>query len=244
MDAIAKSARNMSMVRVLGVGVLLALSGKADADYVECGLATVCVDGSCQQQQVCYVKSSPPTGGGGTPPGSGGGPGGAWGYQFDVNRDGKLDCWRSLTTLSAVSSPYGAAPNRPGDWHYGSDITSGDPNYGLGAPVRALANGVIQEAGNTIANGNYVKLNHDDGRASYYLHLQTINSWMVPGARVIPGMVLGYMNCTGNCYSGGQRGVVQGTHLHVEVRTSHTAARDSSRHSTTINPVTYAGSCS
>lgn len=183
-------------------------------------------------------------GDGGDDPGilPGGPGGGSDSSPWDGDGDGVMECWRSVTlnpSIPPATGPYGNLADR---FHYGTDITSGAGSYGKGSPILAVARGTVVVAQYTAANGNYVKINHDDGRASYYLHLLAIDHMATVGSRVIPGQMIGTMNCTGNCFSGGVRGVDRGTHLHLEIRTSHTAGRVADG-STTIDPTTYLGTC-
>lgn len=217
-----------------------------------CGTATVCSgegsDAVCHSEPACWLTPtdgmcSDDSGGSSEGGGSTGGGGGTVSNSYDSDFDGRMDCWRGTVDLAnnPPSSPYGTRPDR---FHYGVDITSGADNFGKGANARALASGTVVAAGFTSGNGNYVKINHDDGRASYYMHLETIDSAMIEGARTSPGQVVGGMNCTGSCYSSTYgANAVQGTHLHLEVRTTHNALRDTVSQTTTIDPTTYASAC-
>lgn len=175
---------------------------------------------------------------------------------FDTNGDLKMDCWKNVTGVAptaaqngtgtpgttAVSSPYGSAPNRPNDWHFGTDyISTVGVNYGEGQSVHAIANSIVIQTGYTETNGNYVKIQHFDGRASYYLHLKTIS--VSVGDALTAGRVVGTMNCTGNCSSGGVRGAQQGTHVHVELRTNPQDGRDEDQHTTTLDSQQYNNNC-
>ena len=158
---------------------------------------------------------------------------------FDVDVNDKLDCWKDVTESPAVSSPYGYSSWRDENWHFGTDITSGEANYGHGARVRSIATGVVGFVGTSDGNGNYVRVDHDDGNSSHYYHLATTDVQL--GAPVVPGATIGTMNCTGYCFGSGIRNSLQGTHLHLEVRTSPTAMRDPVSRSTTVDPIAYLG---
>ena len=235
----------ISLVFILLFGLLNFAYACAE---LTCTTAQVCVDGHCQTQQVCWLEENAPicdVGGDpadpGVPPDGGPGDTGPVSYG-DADADGVLDCWRDVTLAPSVPPATGPYGQLAGRFHYGVDITSGGANYGIGSPVLAIATGTVAQAGYTEANGNYVKINHDDGRASYYLHLQGIDHTVTVGTLTVPGRMVGTMNCTGNCYGGGIRGADQGTHLHLEVRTSHTALRAEDG-STTIDPTEYSGTC-
>ncbi len=244
---------------------LLVVHKEAKAGAVVCQPGTVTVDGNKYVQDVCWWDdlAGNGSGGGGSGGGSGGGGGGGGGGGppttvglggFDNNGDLKMDCWKNTTgpgpgangnnsgtRSTAVSSPYGASSSRPGDWHYGVDyVSTVSTNYGEGQAVHAIANSVVLEAGYNDYNGNYVKLHHSDGMASYYLHLKSVS--VAPGDTLTAGRVIGYMNCTGNCYGGGVRNAQKGTHVHVELRSSDTATRQDD-HSTTSDPTAYNNTC-
>lgn len=146
--------------------------------------------------------------------------------------------------VAEMSSEYGESPWRSDGWHFGGDIISTNSNYeyGRGAPIRSIADGTVSIVGSDQWNGNYVKVNHDDGRASYYLHL--LDDVVDKNQRVAAGEVIGRMNCTGSCFSSAYgKNAIQGTHLHLEIRTSHSASRDKENHTTTINPRHYMATC-
>lgn len=153
---------------------------------------------------------------------------------FDSNGDGKLDCWKDAVgpatpgaggrgSQTRISSPYGPSTSRPGGWHYGVDLVSDTGNFGLGQPARAISNGVVVQAGTERDNGNFVAIQHPDGRVSKYLHLRDISTRVRSTVRA--GDVIGSLNCTGACGLG-QRGAIQSTHLHIELLTSPHAPRD------------------
>ena len=85
-----------------------------------------------------------------------------------------------------------------------------------GAPVGAVAGGVVTFAGWTNGGGRTIKLRHASGYESEYLHLSAI---AVPqGARVDQGELIGRVGATG---------LVTGPHLHYGLR----------RNGTYVNPV-------
>jgi murein DD-endopeptidase MepM/ murein hydrolase activator NlpD len=87
--------------------------------------------------------------------------------------------------------------------HGGMDI--GVP---VGTPIVAMAAGtVIAATWDNGGGGYYVKVQHDDGRVSAYLHLTTFV--VKKGQRVGKGEVIAYS---------GNTGTSTGPHLHVEVR--------------------------
>jgi len=71
--------------------------------------------------------------------------------------------------------------------------------------------------------GNYVRIDHADGKRTYYAHLKTNSLRVQNGQRVTCGTVLGKVGSSGNS---------TGPHLHFEVRFSNNASDDP-----------FAGSC-
>ena len=153
-----------------------------------------------------------------------------------------MDCWSGVSVSTSVSSSYGPRSGSGGisTAHSGTDFTSGFGNYGEGAPVRSFADGVVIASGTTTANGNYVRINHSDGRQSVYLHL--LNRWVFNQDSVSAGQQVGTMNCSGNCGPTSNRGQINNTHVHVTVYTTHSGNTSSDAYSDTIDPVTYANS--
>ena len=87
--------------------------------------------------------------------------------------------------------------------------------------MRAVANGVVVQAGNGGAYGNQVEIKLADGKYAQYAHLSVIG--VKVGQSVTAGQQLGRSGATGN---------VTGPHLHFEIRTGPNYGSD-------INPVTY-----
>jgi murein DD-endopeptidase MepM/ murein hydrolase activator NlpD len=72
-------------------------------------------------------------------------------------------------------------------------------DYGAptGAPVVAVANGVVLSASYSGANGNMVHLRHPGGFETYYLHLSAFGPGIRSGARVDQGQIIGRVGATG-----------------------------------------------
>jgi len=92
--------------------------------------------------------------------------------------------------------------NGDGEFHKGVDIGSPD-----GTPVHASAAGRIIKAGLGSGYGREVMIDHGNGVATLYGHLQGFN--VVPGQMVVKGQVIGYV---------GHSGRVTGPNLHYEVQ--------------------------
>jgi murein DD-endopeptidase MepM/ murein hydrolase activator NlpD len=76
--------------------------------------------------------------------------------------------------------------------HNGTDFAA--PH---GAPILAVADGVVEEATRRGGNGNFVKIKHDKTYASQYLHMSGFAKGVRPGTHVKQGEVIGYVGSTG-----------------------------------------------
>ena len=76
-----------------------------------------------------------------------------------------------------------------------------------GAPVRATASGVVDEAGWAGGYGNMVEIAHGNGLATRYGHMSEI--LVSPGEKVVIGQIIGRVGSTGRS---------TGPHLHYETR--------------------------
>lgn len=138
----------------------------------------------------------------------------------DVGEPGKL----IKPVFGAVSSPFGdrTHPIKGGKkMHKGIDIAAG-----LGAEVRAAANGTIQKIYYSNSYGNVIYLLHDDGRSTRYAHLDRFAFGLKQGDYVYQGDVIGYVGNTGNS---------TGPHLHFEYRDNDGVGNDAS----VLNPVAF-----
>jgi murein DD-endopeptidase MepM/ murein hydrolase activator NlpD len=87
-------------------------------------------------------------------------------------------------------------------YHTGLDF-AGD----YGAPIKAMANGVVTEVGYDGSYGNKVVITLDDGTELWFCHMSDYA--VSSGEEVRAGEVIGYIGNTGN---------TTGPHLHLEVR--------------------------
>lgn len=77
------------------------------------------------------------------------------------------------------------------------------PHFGVdyaaptGTAVHSVADGVVQWAGRKGGNGNMVKIQHQRGYMTYYLHLSRYARGLQAGKRVTQGQVIGYVGSTG-----------------------------------------------
>jgi murein DD-endopeptidase MepM/ murein hydrolase activator NlpD len=113
-----------------------------------------------------------------------------------------------------ITSPFGkvrhliTGPNGRHNASWGKP--HGGVDYGVdpGTPVYAVRDGVAQDTYyDSNGFGNYGKVQHEDGKVSYYGHLNSIN--IHGGQKVNAGDLIGYSGNTGNS---------TGPHLHFEVR--------------------------
>jgi murein DD-endopeptidase MepM/ murein hydrolase activator NlpD len=87
--------------------------------------------------------------------------------------------------------------------HRGTDFAAP-----TGTPIFAAGDAVVDFAGPRGANGNFVRLRHDNGWTTLYLHMNRIWPAITPGARVAQGQQIGEVGTTGRS---------TGPHLHYEV---------------------------
>lgn len=92
-----------------------------------------------------------------------------------------------------------------GDWHHGDDIFAP-----LGAPVLAVADGIVFSVGWNDVGGNRFWVRDAQGNEFYFAHLSAFTPLAKNGAHVRAGEMLGFVGNTGDA---------QGTptHLHFEV---------------------------
>ena len=88
-------------------------------------------------------------------------------------------------------------------------------DYGAptGTRVVAVANGTVVSGARSGASGNMVRLRHNNGYETYYLHLSRFAKRLSRGDRIAQGQTIGYSGATG---------LVTGPHLHYGVRKNGT----------------------
>lgn len=74
--------------------------------------------------------------------------------------------------------------------HLGTDYAAP-----YGTPILAVGDGVVEQAGRTGGNGNFVKIRHNGVYSTQYLHMQKI--LVKQGQRVVQGDVIGQVGSTG-----------------------------------------------
>ncbi|MEA3363962.1 MAG: M23 family metallopeptidase [Thermodesulfobacteriota bacterium] len=66
-----------------------------------------------------------------------------------------------------------------------------------GTPVKAIGDGTVVVKGYSKGNGNYLKIRHNNGYVSMYLHLNGFARKVTKGRRVDQGQVIAYVGSTG-----------------------------------------------
>lgn len=117
---------------------------------------------------------------------------------------------RPIAPSAYVSSPYGwrihpvlGVPK----FHNGIDYAAPP-----GTPVRATADGVIDDLGERGNYGRYIRISHDVHLSTAYAHLRAYAAHLKVGGVVKRGQVIGYV---------GASGLATGPHLYYEVLIDH-----------------------
>ena len=92
--------------------------------------------------------------------------------------------------------------------HYTRMHTGVDWGAGMGTPIYAAGNGVIEKIGWEGGYGKYVRLKHNNGYETAYGHMSAYAKGMEPGKRVRQGQVIGFVGSTG---------MSTGAHVHYEI---------------------------
>ena len=112
--------------------------------------------------------------------------------------------WLVPCSYTSITSPFGyrtSPTSGASTYHQGVDLDTG-----TGWPVVASRAGIVSFAGYSGAAGNMVKINHQDGFISVYMHLSTIG--VSSGQVVSAGQYIG---------GTGSTGVSTGDHLHFGI---------------------------
>jgi Peptidase family M23 len=128
-------------------------------------------------------------------------------------RDIPFGVFPKLTAGRYVFPVYGAAsysdtfgaPRANTGWHHGEDIFAQ-----LGAPILAVADGIVYSVGWNDVGGLRLWLQDQAGNEFYYAHLSAFSPLAVNGAQVRAGDVIGFMGNTGDAEA-------TPYHLHFEI---------------------------
>lgn len=128
-------------------------------------------------------------------------------YYTPEGRSLRASFFRSPIEFSRITSGF-AMRFHPilQEWRAHRGVDYGAPT---GTPVRATADGVVEEVGRQNGYGNLVVLRHGSRYSTLYGHLNGFAGGLRRGARVQQGEVIGFV---------GQTGMATGPHLHYEFR--------------------------
>jgi len=110
-----------------------------------------------------------------------------------------------IQSKSEITSPYGDRIHPvtgEASFHTGIDIGAS-----MGTEVVAAAGGIVTDAGNDDANGNYAIIEHTGGYATVYAHLDSV--FVKSGDSIKTGEKVGEIGSTG---------ISTGPHLHFEIK--------------------------
>ncbi|MEM6319631.1 MAG: peptidoglycan DD-metalloendopeptidase family protein [Bacteroidota bacterium] len=118
------------------------------------------------------------------------------GYYDEEGRPMKSPFLKSPVKYSRISSSFNLRRFHPVlkrvKPHLGTDYAAA-----RGTPIMSVGNGVVERAGYTRGNGNYVKIKHDKTYATQYLHMSKFAKGIRSGVQVKQGQVIGYVGSTG-----------------------------------------------
>jgi len=118
------------------------------------------------------------------------------GYYDEKGNSARRAFLKAPVEFSRISSRYSMNRYHPVlkrvKAHLGTDYAAP-----AGTPIVSVADGVVEVAGYTSGNGNYVKVRHDNVYQTQYLHMQKFAAGIRPGRSVKQGEVIGYVGSTG-----------------------------------------------
>jgi murein DD-endopeptidase MepM/ murein hydrolase activator NlpD len=103
---------------------------------------------------------------------------------------------RDPLKYSRISSRYNLNRFHPVQKRYKAHLGT-DYAAPTGTEIRTVGDGTVLEASYSSANGNYVKIKHNETYTTQYLHLSKISKSLRRGDRVKQGQVIGYVGSTG-----------------------------------------------
>ncbi len=139
-----------------------------------------------------------------------------------------------------VGAPFGV---HRGGSHYHQGVDLGVNARYYQTPIFAVADGTVSKVGSAGSNssaGNYVRLVHQGGWISYYMHLDA--AFVKQGQTVQAGCQIGTMGHTGGAVVQKVRKMgVEMTHLHYEIRNNSKPTSVTAPDGTVINNLKYVG---
>lgn len=138
-------------------------------------------------------------------------PQGREGYFTPEGKNLKRAFLKSPMPFNRISSGFSAARFHPvlGIWRAHKGVDYAAPK---GAPIRAVADAVVNFAGRQGGYGNLILLNHKSPYTTAYGHLSAFAQGIKRGSRVQQGQIIGYVGATG---------LASGPHLHYEFRVNN-----------------------
>ena len=116
---------------------------------------------------------------------------------FDQNGNSfKKAFLRDPLKYTRISSKYNLKRFHPVQKRYKAHLGT-DYAAASGTEIRSVGDGTVVDAKYTSANGNYVKIKHNDTYTTQYLHMSKIGKGIKKGSRIRQGQVIGYVGSTG-----------------------------------------------
>lgn len=121
-----------------------------------------------------------------------------------LNSSNKIESNGPIKISSRFGSRTHPKTGQKDTMHHGVDVSA--PN---GAPIYAVAGGVITSIGSQNGYGNTIIIDHGNGTTSLYAHQSGFADGLVVGSKITKGQLIGFVGSTG---------VSTGPHLHFELR--------------------------
>lgn len=134
---------------------------------------------------------------------------GSWGYYDHRGRSIRRLLMRKPVAYGRLTSPFGSRQHPLMNYerlHSGVDWAAV-----RGTPILSAGAGIVRRVEKQDGYGNLVEIDHDDGLATRYAHMNGFVDDLQPGVRVKQGQVIGYVGSTG---------ISSGPHLHYEIRSA------------------------
>ncbi len=132
---------------------------------------------------------------------------GASNKKGNIKKEGLFQ-WPLDQNMFWLSSKFGPRKKKNGSWgfHYGIDMAAMK-----GTPVKAAADGIVEESQEVSGYGNTIVINHQNGYKTRYAHLESRS--VAVRKHVTAGEVIATVGDTGFTIKSGK----YATHLHFEV---------------------------
>ncbi|MCK4236126.1 MAG: M23 family metallopeptidase, partial [Candidatus Krumholzibacteria bacterium] len=117
-------------------------------------------------------------------------------YFDDNGKSLRKQLLKAPLSYTRISSSFSRRRYHPILHHYAPHLGL-DYAAPMGTPVMSTGDGVVIKASRTRANGNYIKIRHNQNYITYYLHLSRFAKAIKYGAKIKQGQVIGYVGSTG-----------------------------------------------